>query len=173
MTTASQQQSGKASGATEREQVCVFTLGTEKHGLATLVLQEVVRDLVVESIPMTAAAVLGVFNLRGTPTVLLDARTLFGKPTSEDASRATALVLRDDDLRVAIAVDRVEGVVEIAGGALLQAPTTREDYCDGFIELPGQAGLIAILSTARLLEGIRALQFTKREQRTTDILEQE
>jgi chemotaxis signal transduction protein len=176
MTTESQQRphkSGQTSGASARAQLCVFTLAGEKHGLATLVLQEVVRDLVVEPIPMTGSAVLGVFNLRGTPTILLDAKTLLGKPSTEDSSRATALVLRDEDLRVAIAVDRVDGVVEIASDTLLQAPTARADYCDGFVELPGQTGLVAILSTARLLEGIHALQFTKREQRIIDTLEHE
>jgi purine-binding chemotaxis protein CheW len=160
-----------ASGARSRELVCVFTLGSERHALATSVLQEVVRELTVESVPLTPASVLGVFNLRGTPTVLVDARALLGKPAAEDATRVTALVLRDEELRVALAVDRVEGIVEMTESSQFQTPSANAEYSEGFMELPNKQGLVALLSAARLLEGIRALQFTKRTESATQALE--
>jgi purine-binding chemotaxis protein CheW len=154
------EQSGGASANLRTGQVCVFSLGKERHALSTSLLQEVVRDIVIEEIPMTPPEVVGVFNLRGTPTVLLDTNTLIRSSTDTAMSRANALVLRDDELRVALAVDRVDGVIEMTQKSLLPVPAGGADYCEGFIELPDSPGLVAVISVETLLRRIRALQFT-------------
>jgi chemotaxis signal transduction protein len=139
-------------------QACMFSLGSERFALATSLLQEVVRDIVVEAIPLTPSEILGVFNLRGTPTVLLDTETLLRQTQSTELARTTALVIKDDELRVALAVDRVDGVVSLTAEEIMQVPAGSMQYCEGFVELPAQPGLVAVISIDQLLQRIRTLQ---------------
>jgi purine-binding chemotaxis protein CheW len=150
--------SGRGTSLARMTQACMFSLGSERFALATSLLQEVVRDIVVEAIPLTPAEILGVFNLRGTPTVLLDTETLLRQTHSAQLARTTALVIKDDDLRVALAVDRVDGVVSLAADSVMQVPAGSAQYCEGFVELPEQPGLVAVISIEQLLQRIRTLQ---------------
>jgi chemotaxis signal transduction protein len=162
----------RAAEIRQADQVCIFTLAGERFALQTDILQEVVRDFAVEAIPLTPAAVVGIFNLRGTPTVLLDTEMLLrdsggGSGNGSgigSGNRGAAMVLRDDDLRVALMVDRVDGVVAFERAAMLAIPAKGARYCEGFLELPSQAGLVAVVSSEFLFQRIRALRFSKGNQ---------
>jgi purine-binding chemotaxis protein CheW len=144
------------------EYTCIFVLGRDRYALSTKLLQEVVRDLVVESVPLTPPHVLGIFNLRGTPTVLLDTEILLRDMRTRSAARSTALVMGDADLRVALSVDRVDGVLALEGVRMMAMPDGGPEYCRGYFEVPGQEGFVALLSSEFLLQRIHSLQPTTR-----------
>jgi purine-binding chemotaxis protein CheW len=145
-----------------QDYVCVFVLGRERFAVSTKLLQEVVRDLVVETVPLTPPHILGIFNLRGTPTVLLDTEILLRDMRTRTELRSSALVLGDVDLRVALSVDRVDGIVAIDSSRVMAAPEGGAEYCWGYVELPGQDGFVALISSEFLLQRITALQPTSR-----------
>ncbi len=67
-------------------------------------------------LPDAPPEVLGAINVRGTPVLVLDLRQRLGLPLKRSTSTSPLLLVRIGDKRLAMLVDRVNGVVQVNAG---------------------------------------------------------
>lgn len=94
--------------------VLVFEIGDLRSALPISDVLEIVRAVTITRLPGTALAAEGVINLRGTVVPVLDVRkrlTMPAKPLDQDEY---LIVGRAGERTVAMRVDRVTGIEEIA-----------------------------------------------------------
>jgi|GEM_PF-4023579 len=90
--------------------VCLFTLGGKRFALDTALVGEVVTVSRMLRVPLSPAAVLGLFSLRGTPVAVVDLLAVFamggGRPSGDETQ---VLVLRTSEGVVAgVRIDRLD-----------------------------------------------------------------
>jgi purine-binding chemotaxis protein CheW len=90
-----------------------FRLGKSRYALAADGIAEVVRIPPIARLPQAPAGLLGVANLRGEVVPVADIARLLQKDRAPDQAASRAIVLRDE-ATVALAVDGVDELVEIA-----------------------------------------------------------
>ena len=148
-----------AGGAEERTasfvSVLVFRVDGRSWGLPLEVIREIVRDAAITPVPGAPAAVRGVVSLRGEIGSVTDpvVRLGLGRPAK---AHPLLVVIKADDVATALAVDGVEGVVEVQEDAL-EAPLPLldravPDAMAGSFDSP--EGSVALLSAAPLLEPV-------------------
>jgi len=98
--------------------ILMFRLGNERYALALDRAREVTELTRVAVLPGAGAAVLGLFDWREEFVVVFEALAVLGLPPTEDAKRRHIIVLRNEEPRMALAVDSVEEVAEIDESAL-------------------------------------------------------
>jgi purine-binding chemotaxis protein CheW len=109
-----------------RTGLCLFWLGGRLFGIDVSLVGEVVTVEQVLPVPMAPTGVRGLFNLRGSPIVLLDcAEVLRVEEKAQNAATITALVIRTESLSAGLLVDRME-VVLGADQGVANRPTTEE-----------------------------------------------
>jgi chemotaxis signal transduction protein len=143
----------------ESDQICVFRLGESRFGVPAHFVQELVREPRLASVPLAPTEIAGIFSLRGTPVVALDAASLIDRSVAASAKRPYALVLLLGDVNVALGVDEVDSVTSIQGCPRFPVEQTEGELRSGFVELPGHAELIALIDAERLQARIRGLRF--------------
>jgi purine-binding chemotaxis protein CheW len=150
------------SPTSESDQICVFRLGESRFGVPANFVQELVREPRLTNVPLAPAEIAGIFSLRGTPVVMLDAGALIDRHTLAPALHSTrpyALVLILDEVNAAIGVDEVDSVTSLQGCPRFPVEPAEDELRSGFVEVPGRADLIAILDPERLQKRIRGLRF--------------
>jgi purine-binding chemotaxis protein CheW len=148
----------------EQNSACVFRVAGERFAVLTSIVQELVREPAVADVPLSPPEMIGIFNLRGTPTVALDAARVIGgegQNLRENTIVRQALVLRLDGLNVALAVDEVESVATLDQAVRMPVEYVTGELRSCFLELRDGAagGLIALLDSDRLVERVRTLRF--------------
>ncbi len=153
----------RTAGETSRG-LCTFWLGGKRFGLEVGLIGEIVTIDTLLPVPMAPGPVRGLFNLRGTPTALLDLGEVLGlEGARADESKTTALVLRTESSVMALLVDRMEAVVPPDRGTVTQ-PTSDDHPAVGyFLSLDNNPGVVTVLEPNFLLERIDALRFLKEE----------
>lgn len=89
---------------------CLFMLGEHAYAVDVRDAREVVTLNAYTRVPGAPAAVVGVFNLRGTVLPLVEARPLLGRAATAPAAGTAAVVLAAGSWRAAVAIDRVVGL---------------------------------------------------------------
>ncbi len=108
------QQAAEAQAVAAQMSLLTFRMG-KLYGLQLLDVLEVL-DAPKEfaRAPDMPDAVLGVFNLRGSPISVLDCRALFDLEPSRDPSRANLLIFEHRARRIAMRVDAVESIISVS-----------------------------------------------------------
>ncbi|HUX33308.1 MAG TPA: chemotaxis protein CheW [Gemmatimonadaceae bacterium] len=135
----------------EREHL-VFRVGRELFALPLDAVDEAIDIESVQHLPEMSAAMLGVLSLRGSLVPLYAPAATLGVA----AARGTAaLVFVTPRGRVALAVDDVDDVMDIAPDALQRAPM---DFGDGVLVGVARRGadLIGVLDAGALMAACRA-----------------
>jgi purine-binding chemotaxis protein CheW len=115
----------------------VFSVEDERYALRLPVVERVLPMVAVSPLPKAPAVALGVINLHGAVVPVLDIRRRLGLPPRDYGLTAHLLVARTSRRTVALPVDEVLGVSDVAAEA---------------ITLPA-----AVLPGIRQVEGIIAL----------------
>jgi purine-binding chemotaxis protein CheW len=99
-------------GSVERRarRACLFMLGERAYAVDVRDAREVVTLDGYTRVPGAPAAVVGVFNLRGTVLPLVEARPLLGQAAAPPGAGTPAVVLAAGAWRAAIPIDRVVGL---------------------------------------------------------------
>jgi purine-binding chemotaxis protein CheW len=150
--------SAATSGSTSaRHSLCSFWLGQRCFGLDVALVGEVVAVESITPVPKAHSALLGLFNLRGTPVPLVDAASALSLESSAGTKQSQALVVRHGDLVVALAIDRMDSVIESGRGAFT-APSADGEHpvVEGFLET--DRGVVTIIKQAALLERLQRLR---------------
>jgi chemotaxis signal transduction protein len=152
---------------------CAFWLGQQCFAVAAEVVGEVVSVEAVTPVPLSPPAVLGLFNLRGTPVALVDmarALTLTGagdlEPLRAGQTR-TALVLRPGDghdFVLGALIGRMEMVVPPGRGTFRPRSESSEEspLVEGFLEVSDRGALVmTVLSTPEIVGRLSALRLRR------------
>lgn len=95
-----------------------FELNKERYAIDITMVREVVEMLPVTPLPRTPPYVIGIINLRGEVTHIIDLAILLGERPKKDRSGQKIIIIPSDVTRgehVGIIVDNVQSVTEILG----------------------------------------------------------
>ena len=96
-------------------------VGEEKYALPIEVIANVYEGLTVTRVPCVPVGVAGIVNIRGRVYLVLDLKTLLNVPGEVNDSNVL-VALADDELELALRVDKIEDVETIPASALSPTP---------------------------------------------------
>ena len=115
----------------------IFHLENQRYALPLTAVERVLRMVAVSPLPQAPAIVLGVVNYHGQVIPVIDLQRRFGLPTRHYGLSATLLVVRTERRTLALPVDEVLGVQEVATD-IVSPPAT---VCPGIGLLVGIVAL--------------------------------
>jgi purine-binding chemotaxis protein CheW len=153
-----------STGQASARSLCAFWLGDKAYAVETAIVGEVLNVEAFIPVPGTPAAVLGLFDLRGTPVSLVDLEAVLGLPAAQRTGpkAPTVLVLRKGNVLVTgVLIDRMELVVQAGQGTFNPRDTSDENpVVQGFLELTSRQGLLlTVLDSAVLFQRLERLKF--------------
>jgi purine-binding chemotaxis protein CheW len=130
---------------------CLFMLGDRRYAVDVRDAREVVTLDGYTRVPGAPAAVVGVFNLRGTVLPLMEARPLLGHTAAPPVPGTAAVVLAAGSWRAAVAIDRVLGLDSFDDASL--SPVESAFAAGTFAH--GDGDTITLLDAGQLLAALR------------------
>ncbi len=150
-----QNQAGQRKEA--RQRYLAFRLGQEWFGLDVKHIREISRLENVTRVPLTPSHVLGVTNLRGNITAVVDVRGVLGTATPAITASARIVVASLPGLEAGIMAEQVSEVVEIAASQieppLLTLGHERGKYSSGVVQQNNRT--LVILNLNSLLADLK------------------
>jgi purine-binding chemotaxis protein CheW len=146
-------------------QLVVFDIEGQRYALPLNDVERVLPMVAVSPLPQAPAVVLGVINLHGQVIPVLDLRRRFGLPLRDYGLTARLLVVRTSRRILALPVDEVLGVLDVAGAAVTPVD----------VVLPGighVAGIVALADGLLFIHDVEACLSLDEEQRLTTALEE-
>lgn len=110
----------------EKVRLLVFRLADEWYGLEATQIQEISRLNQITRLPLTPPHVLGLVNLRGAITGVIDIRATLNLPQTQFEDSARIIVTQFEGLEVGIAAEAVIEMVETTRSAF-QPPLLTPD----------------------------------------------
>ncbi|GAC1664886.1 MAG: chemotaxis protein CheW [Candidatus Acidiferrum sp.] len=140
---------------TEAQLFCTFSVAGLSFAIDVQRVQEVISHLEVTRVPLAAATIIGLINLRGQIIPAIEARESLGLENRPVSQSCVYLILRTNDGLVSLLVDDIGGVLEF-GSVDYQPPPVGlkgrlRDLVAGTYTLPGT--LLLVLEIDRLVTG--------------------
>lgn len=151
------QDSGAKGPAVQELGFLAFTLAEQAYALPLPAVTEVLPlPASLTKLPQTEAALLGVFELRGEVLPAVSLRALLGLPVADLTGAEKVLVVRLGGFALALVVDGISAILRAAPDRLAPAPSLfnrggGEARIEAVLRLPGESGLVSILSPGGLL----------------------
>jgi len=148
--------------------VIIFRLGKERYGIDVELVKGIERaqNLPVVRIPNSVPYIKGIINLRGTVIPIYNLRSKFSLPDIQTTDTTSLLITAVGEVSLAIWVDEVEGIFDIAKEDTFAIPAivkgSETGYIHEFAHL--KEGLAIILDAYNLLSD-------EEKQRVTDMIE--
>lgn len=98
---------------TQSQQFCTFYLDNLFFGVEVEDVQEVIRHQSMTPVPLAAATVAGLINLRGQIVTAIDLRQRMGLKQRPAGALPMNVVVRSDEGAVSLLVDEIGDVVEV------------------------------------------------------------
>lgn len=142
---------------TARE-VLLFTLEGQRYALPLEEVRELVRAVRLTPLPRAPAVVEGLVDLRGELLPVLDMRRRFRLPVRPLSSADHLVVAQAGARRIALRVDRAEGLLALEPGTLDTSPRELPGvgYVAGALKLPD--GLVLLHDLRSFLSEAEALE---------------
>ena len=105
-------------GSRHLDRALVFRMGRERYALSLDHAQEVTALSRTAVVPNAGAAVVGIVGWRGEFVFVFDLMPMLDLPVGEGRNGRRIIVLRDEEPRIALAADAVEGIVDVEPSAL-------------------------------------------------------
>ncbi|AKT39699.1 chemotaxis protein CheW [Chondromyces crocatus] len=137
-------------------EVLTFSLDEVRYALPSVRVLEVVQRVLITPLPGTAAHVLGVIAHRGELSVAVDLRVRLGHPPRPPLVEDHLVVARGARRRVALIVDRAEGLLEVPEERVSPPPLTLA-HVAGIVSVEGGLLLIHDLDATLSLDDERAI----------------
>lgn len=145
-------------------QLVVFVIEGERYALPLPAVERVLPMVAVSPLPKAPAIALGVINLHGQVIPVVDIRRRFDLPPRDYGLTARLLVARTIRRLLALPVDEVLGVREVAAEAVIPPEAV----------LPGighVAGIVALADGLLFIHDLDAFLSLDEEQQLTEALE--
>lgn len=135
---------------------CTLMLGDLFFGIEVQHVQEVLEEQPMTTVPLAAAEVCGLINLRGQIVTAIDLRTCLGRPGQTDREVSPNIILRYEDELWSLVVDQIGDVVSIDTSRCAPPPESLSSDCEDLIEatIEMDERLLLILNTTSLFERI-------------------
>jgi purine-binding chemotaxis protein CheW len=134
-------------------QFCTFYVDGLFLGIDVQQIQEVIRYQAMTRVPLAAAAISGLINLRGQIVTAIDLRCRLGLALRKPGESPMNVVVRDGDNAVSLLVDRIGDVLEVEEDLFEPPPSTVRASVRGLIvgayKLPDR--LLLVLDTEQAL----------------------
>ncbi len=146
-------------------QLVVFAIEGQRYALPLSAVERVLPMVAVSPLPQAPAIALGVINVHGRVLPVLDIRQRFGLPPRDYGLRSHLLVSRTRRRTLALPVDEVLGVSEVAA----------EDIAPPDAVLPGVAhvaGIVALADGLLFIHDLDAFLSLDEEQRLNESVEE-
>jgi chemotaxis signal transduction protein len=132
-----------------QSRLLVFRTSGERYGLLLENAREICRISRMALLPGSSTAVLGIINWRGEFVTVFDSARLLGLSPGEGNANPYAIVLRDNEPLLALAVGALEGIVRLDLAELQTAGRPGTKHHDLFKGITGDA--VLVLEHGRLL----------------------
>ena len=108
----------------EVEQLVGFIVGEEEYAIPILYIKEIIKPIEFTRVPGVSEFVLGVFNMRGNVTPLIDLRIMFGvqNPKMTDTTRYIVMVYEDNV--AGFVIDRLTEAIRMKKSKIDTPPET-------------------------------------------------
>ena len=108
----------------EVEQLVGFIVGEEEYAIPILYIKEIIKPIEFTRVPSVPEFVLGVFNMRGNVTPLIDLRIMFGvqNPKMTDTTRYIVMVYEDNV--AGFVIDRLTEAIRMKKSKIDTPPET-------------------------------------------------
>lgn len=138
---------------TQRDLFLTFRLGHEDYGMEIFHVIEIVGIQKITEVPDMPTYLKGVINLRGSVIPVIDVRLRFNMQERDYDDRTCLVVVRVEEVTVALVVDRVNEVSEISSEMI--EPPPRTNVCSShYLKGMGKVGdAVKILLDVRTLLG--------------------
>jgi len=115
----------------------IFLLDQQRYGLRLECVERVLPMVALNSLPEAPSIALGVFNYHGRIIAALDLRSRFGRPSREARLDDHLLLANTRQQTVALPVDQVRGVQEVAIESVVPARAVLASigYVEGLVPL--------------------------------------
>jgi purine-binding chemotaxis protein CheW len=136
-----------------------FTIEGQRYGLSLSSVERVVHSVEITPLPKAPDIVLGVVNARGRVIPVFNLRRRFRLPEREIALSDHMIIALASGRIVSLAVDRAEGVIEVAGSGPVPSAKILPvmEYVRGVVKLEDGLVFIHDLDTFLSLEEEREL----------------
>ncbi len=135
-------------------QLCCFYIGDTICGVNINHIQEINKDPIITSVPLSEDYILGIMNLRGQIVTVLDLGQKLGLKKSEDQQKSRVIIANWKDEKIGLKVDRIADVVTCYHKDITAPPSNinglQVKYMDGVYQ--DASGLIAILVVDKILD---------------------
>ncbi len=135
----------------ERRQFCTFRLDGHFLGVEVERVQEVIRYQEMTPVPLAAAAVSGLINLRGQIVTAIDLRQCLGMPPRPEGELPMNVVVRANERAVSLLVDEIGDVLDVPVDSFEESPSTLDSVdrslFAGVYKLDGE--LLLVLDTEK------------------------
>lgn len=146
--------------ATHQSGLCAFWLAGRCFGLDVGAVGEVVALDAITRVPNARRAIRGIFNLRGTPLVVLDLGDILELGGGDQPTGKVGLILRRGELVAAAEVDRVESVIPPGRGELAPRGDGEHPAVLGLLDDRASGGrIVTVLDPELLFERLQALRY--------------
>ena len=146
-------------------QLVVFRIEEQQYALSLPAVERVVPMVAVSPLPQAPFSALGVINLHGKVVPVLDMRRCFGFPPSEYGMTAHLLIARTSRRILALPVDEVLGVREVAAAAI----TAPDAILPGIAQV---AGVVTLADGLLFIHDLDTLLSLKEEEQLTAAIEE-
>lgn len=135
----------------------LFRIGDEMFALPLERIEEAIELPALHGVPTRERHLLGVVDWRGRLLPVYSALRVLG---AESAAESVAVVVRDGERHIGLAVDDVEDVLELRPAEVRRAPLRNADepVLEGLVR--HERGLVAVLDAATLVGQCAALETT-------------
>jgi purine-binding chemotaxis protein CheW len=135
--------------------VLVCKAGVERYGLTLSDVAEVLPAQTCVPVPDGPPALVGILGRRGYPVSVIDLGTALGTPTSPDAIFHHFVLLRREHPRVALRVERAQGIAAATSLTSEEGQRFRNEAVIGYAETPtdtaSQERVLSLLDVERLI----------------------
>ena len=130
-------------------QIIVFTLKEKYYAIPTEGVEEIVKEMPHTHVPKAPSWVEGLINIRGNAITLINLYKLLSNTSeTEELCYNSIIILKNNDKKVAFAVDSVEAVSEIDSNDIQMTDYAKAKEVAGIIRLNNK--MISLISMEAL-----------------------
>lgn len=134
-----------------REDLVVFTLGSDTYGIDCSDIEEVIPLQNLVALPYTSKGILGLSSLRGILFAVVDLKRILNIPASELTTMHRVLVVRHEQYRIGFLVDSVQGMRSYDRSELQELPSEVHEHSRAYLQ-GLVAGNVMLLNTGMVVQ---------------------
>ncbi|MGN0922618.1 chemotaxis protein CheW [Ectopseudomonas mendocina] len=158
------------------QQYLTFELNARRYALDGLSVREIIEYPQLTRVPMAAACIHGVINLRGAVVPVIDLSLRFGQGASRIDKRTCIIIVEvtdeEDDHVLGIIVDAVSEVLEVVASQVRPAPAfgnpIRADFIHGMVRLGDEFIVLLTIENTLAVAEIAASGSSKSARQTPE-----